>query len=151
LSQTNESATVPVLQKNFRTKQGLPVPTPSSPRLLLLYAPFLPAFGPHLDYYAAPLVQPGKSEIKPPCSRTLKKLSNLYLYINYLIIYNLYLIINRQNFILFFSSIYFVCLSSSNYESFFYLDMALFTFQIFCKIGIVAFSFVFDKYCPIMN
>ena len=36
-----------------------------------------------------------------------KKLSNLYLYLYYLIIYNLYLIINRQKFMLFFSSILF--------------------------------------------
>jgi len=28
---------------------------------------------------------------------------------------------------------------------------ALFTSKFFCKIGIVALSFVFDKYCPIMN
>ena len=29
--------------------------------------------------------------------------------------------------------------------------ICLFTSKIFCKIGIVAFSFVFDKYCSIMD
>ena len=28
---------------------------------------------------------------------------------------------------------------------------ALFSFKIFCKIDTVVFSFVFDKYCPIMD
>jgi len=28
---------------------------------------------------------------------------------------------------------------------------ALFSSKNFCKIGIAALSFVFDKYCPIMN
>ena len=30
-------------------------------------------------------------------------------------------------------------------------SLALFTFKIFCKIKIIAFLFIFDKYCPIMN
>ena len=28
---------------------------------------------------------------------------------------------------------------------------ALFTFKFFCKIGIITLSFVFDKYCLIMD
>jgi len=31
------------------------------------------------------------------------------------------------------------------------IDMVLFTSKIFCKIEIVALSFVFDKYCSIIN
>jgi hypothetical protein len=35
--------------------------------------------------------------------------------------------------------------------TFLILALALFTFKKICKIEIVALSFVFDKYCPIMD